>query len=239
MWKVQQERIVADSSGHPESTNVANELDEMVTRYDKRKRRGLSAWKHQYYERARQERDVVFAKWLTDRFPDRGKLRCLEVGAGSGKNIPSLQRFGIPLQQITANELLVDRLSELTEEHPEVQTIAGNAMDISAGPYDVILVSTVFTSILDESFRKQLASHLIGLLADEGCVLWYDFSYQNPLNKDVSGITIAQLRELFAEREVLAERITLTPPVALLVGPFYKCLAWIPFLKSHVAAIVS
>ena len=112
-------------------------------------------------------------------------------------------------------------------------------MDIRSGPYDVILVSTVFTSILDEDFRKQLAEHLMGLLATEGCVLWYDFSYQNPMNKDVSGITIDQLRTLFPDRDVIAEKLTLTPPVALLVGPLYKFFSWIPFLKSHVVALVT
>ena len=110
-----------------DDTAVTKELDEMVTRYDKRKRRGVAAWKHRYYERARRERDVLFGGWIHERFEDCEKLRCLEIGAGSGKNIPSFVRWGIPMSQVAANELLADRLAELAADFPEVESIPGNA----------------------------------------------------------------------------------------------------------------
>ncbi len=220
-------------------SNVTDELTEMVTRYDKRKKRGVSAWKHQYYERARLERDQVFSGWLSERFDDCSDLRCLEIGAGSGKNIPSFLRFGVPIANITANELLEDRLSELNEAFPDVQTIAGNALEIEDGPYDIILISTVLSSILDLPFRRELSAHLLQQLSDRGVILWYDFSYQNPLNKDVSGIKQEGLPDLFENAAIQSRSITLTPPLALLIGPLYSALSWIPLLHSHVAAIIS
>ena len=94
-------------------------------------------------------------------------LRCLEIGAGSGKNIPSLLRFGVPISNITANELLEDRLSELKEAFPDIQTISGNALEIEDGPYDIILISTVLSSILDLPFRRELSAHLLQQLSDQ------------------------------------------------------------------------
>jgi hypothetical protein len=49
---------------------------------------------------------------------------------------------------------------------------------------DIVLVSTVFTSILDESFRAQLAKKIWSLVRSGGAVLWYDFIYNNPSNPD-------------------------------------------------------
>ena len=143
------------TSEERDQNNVAKELDEMVTRYDRRKRRGVSAWKHNYYERARLERDSWFQSRLSQRFPDPSKLRCLEIGAGSGKNIPSFIRYGVPPSRVTANELLEDRLEELRETYPEVATIAGNALDISDGPYDVIMISTVFLRSWTKNFARR------------------------------------------------------------------------------------
>lgn len=220
--------------------NVTQELDEMVTRYEKRKRRGTSAWKQRYYQRLRDERNDAFRATIMKRFPDPSDLRCIEIGAGRGENMQFLHDVGVPWEQISANELLSDRLAELKSRFPNVIAVEGNALDIQSGPYDVILISAVLSSILDDPFRRELATHLLGLLSPRGCILWHDFSYQNPFNKDVRGITIPELRELFqAASSIEAQKITLTPPVALLVGPLYPLLAWIPFLQSHVAATIS
>lgn len=219
-------------------TNVAKELDAMVTRYDRRKQRGVAAWKHNYYERARLERDEWFKRRIVKRFPNLSTVRCLEIGAGSGKNIPSFARLGISTSQVLANELLDDRLAELRQAYPDVETIAGNALDINVGQFDIIMISTVFSSILDAKFRRTLAKHLVSQLSEDGCIFWYDFSYQNPLNKDVRGIKAAELPNIFDDCNIESSRITLTPPVALLIGPLYRWLAWVPFLKSHVVAII-
>ena len=223
----------------PVDNHLHVELDEIHTRYRKRTQRGTSAWKLRYYQRMRAERDAEFHRVLHERFSDVSALSCLEIGAGRGENLPFFHNIGIPWEQIHANELLEDRVVELRSSFPDVTIIPGNALDISGGNYDVVLVSAVFSSILDLEFRKDLANHLLDILSTGGCILWHDFCYQNPFNRDVSGIKDTQLRQLFsASGSIRMQPITLTPPVAMLVGPLYSWFAWVPALKSHLLAVI-
>ena len=98
--------------------------------------------------------------------------------------------------------------------------------------------STVFSSILNQSDRVNLANRLWSLLKPGGVILWYDFIYNNPKNKDVRKVTKKELKKLFYEASLFdLKKITLAPPVGRKVKRFYK-LFNVSILRSHILVLI-
>ncbi len=192
-----------------------------------------------YYERKiRAEREEIISKLIRKRFKDVNAIKILEVGAGTGGNVPLFISIGVQNNNIVLNELLEERLKILREIFPAVRIISGDALQIDESEnFDIVFQFTVFTSILDSTFRKQLATKMIHLLKKNGSIFWYDFIYNNPKNKDVRGISIKELRQLFPECSLTIYPVTLAPPIGRRVGRLYTMLYHcFPFLRTHVIA---
>ncbi len=149
--------------------------------------------------------------------------------------------LGIPKENITINELLEDRVVVLKQNYPDIKAYSGNALDIpSSEQFDVVFQSTVFTSILDKALKQQIANKMLELVKPNGIILWYDFVYDNPNNKDVKGVSKQEIRQLFAKAsKITIKKVTLAPPIGRRVGNFYGILNGLfPFLRSHVVAVI-
>ena len=174
------------------------------------------------------------------------ELRLLEVGCGAGGNLLDLLRLGFAPAHLAGAELLPQRLAHARQWLPAgVVLHAGDAsvLPIAAGSLDIVLQSTVFSSLLDEGFQQRLADAMWRWLAPGGGVLWYDFTVDNPRNPDVRGVPLARLQQLFPHGRVAAQRVTLAPPLARLlcrVHPgLYPVANALPFLRTHVLAWVA
>jgi ubiquinone/menaquinone biosynthesis C-methylase UbiE len=136
--------------------------------------------------------------------------------------------------------LLEERCAQARAALPAGVRIAGGdatELTFQDESFDLVIQSTVFSSILDESFRKRLAARMWRLARPGGGVLWYDFMYDNPRNPDVRGISYREIKALFPEGTIAGERITLAPPLARLVAPIhpglYAVVNALPLLRSH------
>jgi hypothetical protein len=71
-----------------------------------------------------------------------------------------------------------------------------------------------------------------------GGVLWYDFTVDNPRNRDVRGVPLARIRELFPQARLEHRRVTLAPPIARAVcrlhSGIYPLANALPVLRTHV-----
>ena len=177
---------------------------------------------------------------------DVAALRLLEVGCGAGGNLLELLRLGFSPAHLAGVELLPERLSQARARLPEaVQLHAGDAsaLPVPAGSLDIVLQSTVFSSLLDPAFQQRLADAMWRWLRPGGGVLWYDFTVDNPRNPDVRGVPLARLRQLFPQGRVQARRVTLAPPLARLLcrlhPGLYPVANAIPLLRTHVLAWVA
>ena len=97
----------------------------------------------------------------------------------------------------------------------------------------------MFSSLLDEAFQQRLAAAMWRWARPGGGVLWYDFTFDNPRNRDVRGVPLARVKALFPQaRSVHAQRITLAPPLArraCRVHPaLYTALNCLPLLRTHL-----
>jgi len=105
---------------------------------------------------------------------------------------------------------------------------------------DIVLQSTVFSSLLDAPFQWRLAQTMWRWVRPGGGVLWYDFTVDNPSNPDVRGVPVSRIRELFPAGRVQYERVTLAPPLArrlcALHPALYPVCNVLPLLRTHVLA---
>jgi SAM-dependent methyltransferase len=190
---------------------------------------------------ARQERLRVLAALLRRHAcaPLAG-LSLLEVGCGDGGNLLELIGLGFDPALLLANELLPERAAAARARLPAaVRVLEGDALalPLPEASLDLVLQSTVFSSLLDPGFRARLAARLWAWLKPGGAVIWYDFAVDNPRNPDVRGVPVARVRQLFPQAEFEVHRVTLAPPLARaacrLHPSLYTVLNAVPWLRTH------
>jgi ubiquinone/menaquinone biosynthesis C-methylase UbiE len=112
-----------------------------------------------------------------------------------------------------------------------------------ASTFRLVVASTVFTSILDGSVRRVVASEATRVLTSDGALLWYDFAVNNPRNAHARGVRRRELRELFPTLRGRIESVTLAPPLARFVARRSWTLATvleaIPLLRTHLVAVLA
>jgi hypothetical protein len=107
-----------------------------------------------------------------------------------------------------------------------------------------VLQSTVFSSLLDDAFQQRWPRP-----CGTGCagrrVLWYDFTVDNPRNRDVRGVPLARCgscsRRGATGGSTRHRRVTLAPPLARAAAAACtrRCTgAWnlLPLLRTHILA---
>jgi len=188
-----------------------------------------------------QERTRALIAWINECGIDPvGERRVLEIGCGGGVNLLQFLLLGFAPQNLVGNELLEQRLREARNKLPSAITLyAGDAAELALeeGSFDVVFQSTVFTSILDPDFRSRLARKMWSLTRSGGGILWYDFMFDNPRNRDVRGVPRGEIDVLFPAPVAWARRITLAPPIARLVTSvhpsLYSFFNLVPWLRTH------
>lgn len=189
-----------------------------------------------------QEKERALIRWIRE--CDIAPLetrRLLEVGCGTGDDLLLLVRLGFDPSNMTGCELLEERARGARHRLPvalHVECADAAALDLPDGSFDVVMQSTVFTSLLDDGFQRRLADRMWALTRPGGGVLWIDFLYDNPRNPDVRGVSLARIRELFPQAQAQHWRISLAPPinrrVTRLHPSLYGLFNAIPMLRTHV-----
>ena len=189
-----------------------------------------------------QEKERALIKILNKKFGVHfNDKKFLEIGGGIGTNIYLFLKLGFLPQNIFFNELIEERFNKAKSLLPDqVNFYYGNALDLNIEKeyFDIIYQSTVFTSILDYSFKKLLAEKLWEMIKPGGIFLWYDFIYDNPFNKDVKGVSTKEIKYLFPNGRIKYYRVTLLPQLARIVTKIhpglYHVFNVLPFLRTHV-----
>lgn len=230
--------------------SAPREPDAVAARYA---RRTAAALGHRYnplrpdvWQTLHERQRALIALFARIGWGDLSGKRLLEVGCGGGANLLELLRLGFAPEHLAGVELLPERHAEARHVLPETLGVhAGDALqlDLPAASQDAVLVSTVFSSLLDDAFQQRLADAMWRWVAPGGGVIWYDFTVDNPRNADVRGVPLARVRELFPDAVVQARRITLAPPVARAVTrvhpSLYTLFNTVPLLRTHVLAWIA
>ena len=90
--------------------------------------------------------------------------------------------------------------------------------------------------------KRKIAKEMIRVLKNEGIILWYDFSYNNPKNLNVKGIRKKEIIDLFPDCKFNFNRVTLAPPIVRFIAPRSWLLSYLfeilSFLRTHYLVII-
>jgi|SRR5215218_2140941 len=146
--------------------------------------------------------------------------RVLEVGCGSGNWLEMMEEK-LEGASLAGIELDPGRAASAAARFPGADIRSGDASRLpwESGSFDIVLQSTVFSSILDPDMRRAVASEMLRVLAPGGAILWYDFFVNNPSNLHVRGVRRREIEALFPGCRVALRRTTLAPPLARRIVP--------------------
>jgi SAM-dependent methyltransferase len=174
-----------------------------------------------------------------------GSRRVLEVGCGAGGELIRLLDFGAEVQNLTGVDLLPDRVAAARRSHPNLDVRVANAerLEFQDASFDLVLAITLFSSIKDRSMSRHVADEILRVIKPGGALLWYDFRYDNPRNRNVRGMSEVEVHGLFPALEGQLRKMTLLPPLARRLGPLtpalYPALSAVPRLRTHLVGLLA
>ena len=176
--------------------------------------------------------------------PLRGR-RILEIGCGTGHWLREFIKWGADPALVAGIDLLPERLAAARERcPPSVRLISASAdaLPVRDRSVDLVIQSTLFSSILDAEMRRRAAAELLRTVRPGGHILWYDFFVRRPGNRDVVAISRGEIRALFPGYPLSLHRATLAPPLCRLLASRSELSCWllerVPFLRFHYLGLI-
>ena len=167
----------------------------------------------------------------------------LDVGCGAGNLLGRFVTLGAKPHNLFGIDLLPDRVAAAARAHPGIRFMRGNAerLDFPDAHFDLVLLFTVFTSILDDKMAYNVANEIRRVLKPGGAILWSDFRYNNPRNPNVRGMTKRHITNFFQGFKIHLRSIVLLPPLSRRLGSLtatlYPLLSTIPPLRTHYVGV--
>lgn len=196
------------------------------------------------FENQERERETLALLRRYDCMPLSEKS-ILDVGCGSGSWMQLFIRWGARPDRVTGVDVRRDALQLARNAVPNTVRLGETnaaALPFVPARFDIVLQSTMFTSILDRSIRRQIASEMLRVLKPDGVIIWYDFLVDNPSNPNVSRVSKREIVSLFPGCSVDLKRVTLVAPVLRWIAPRSWFLTYLlsqfpPFCTHYLGAI--
>ena len=148
------------------------EEDRIRTVYTNRQDKGRCSYFNPAYLFMVQERERQLLGLLKKKGIDPLEgIKILEIGCGIGSWLRAFINWGAQPQNITGIDLLADRIAIARRLCPEaVRFECGSAarLEFADNSFDIVLQSTVFSSVLDPSMRQQIASEMLRVVKVNG-----------------------------------------------------------------------
>jgi len=183
----------------------------------------------------------LLGKYRMNPLADR---KILDVGCGSGGKLRRFIEYGACPENLLGIDLLPDRIERAKELNPLIDFKCGNAegLPYEDESFDIVMQFTMFTSILDDTMKRNIAKEMLQVLKPEGIILWYDYYISKPTNPDVKGVGKREIKQLFPNCSFRFKRVTLAPPLARMIAPYSLLLCYllekIPLLCTHYLTVI-
>lgn len=180
---------------------------------------------------------------MLNRFPKLGD-RCLEIGYGKLGWLADLISWGFRETDLFGIELDSKRAVIAQTALPKANLLIGDATELpwENGYFQYVILSTVFSSILDKEVKNIIAQEIIRVLMSGGILIYYDIAVNNPKNKNIKAISKDELTTMFPNCDYNFKSITLAPPLSRTVAGRSWFLATFlnsfPFLRTHQLALI-
>lgn len=165
----------------------------------------------------------------------------VEVGCGTGAVTRWAAEIGA--RTVLGIDVQAPRLRRAHRQNPAISYAVadGRAIPLRTGAVDVVVCSTLFSSVLEDRVASAIATEIDRVLAADGVVCWFDFFRGNPTNPDVRGVARADVERLFPGFRADLERVVLAPPIArrcIRHPRVAALLESIPLLRTHLAGVL-
>ncbi len=171
-------------------------------------------------------------------------LSIVDIGCGRGAWLLEFAQWGAYARNLAGIDLDAGRLEDARQRLAGADLRVGDARNTGwpSSSFDIVSQFTVFTSILDDTFKQALAAEMLRLVRRSGVILWFDFRFSNPANPSTRGISRREILRLFPECSVHLQSLLLAPPIARRVVEVSWMLALalekIPLLRTHYLGII-
>jgi len=194
---------------------------------------------------ALQTRERVILRMLQgEGYRSLAGFELLEVGCGHGGVLLDLLRWGADPSRLHGCDLLSERVAIARRRLPPSTSLSvadGCALPYPDARFELVLLFTVLTSVLDETLRRSISQEVWRVLRPGGAILLYDFRYQGP-NRAVRAIHPREMESLFPEGELRHQRVTLAPPIARRLARWSwlgsELLHVVPWLRTHDVLLI-
>jgi ubiquinone/menaquinone biosynthesis C-methylase UbiE len=184
------------------------------------------------------ERDALLEGALGEGRAD-ARRTIVDLGSGDGHVLESVVETEGPASVVLGIDLLEDRLRSARSRDRALVLIAANgtALPLRDDVVDLMIVFTVFSSILDPGTAQAVAAEIVRVVRPGGRVLWYDLRRDNPRNREVRGVPEPVIDRLFPGWYRSLRTCTVLPPLARRTAAVwprsYDLLGRVPALRTH------
>jgi ubiquinone/menaquinone biosynthesis C-methylase UbiE len=220
-------------------------IREVYQRYDTSRRwqrkRDLS---NPGFTQLQQERWTAIHAILAERLRYPGSPRVLDIGCGTGADLVRIAGL-LPDAELHGVDLSQARIEAARQAVPgaDLRVQGAEALSFADRSFQVVVLSTVLSSILDADTRRRVAAEALRVTSEDGVLLVYDMRLPSPANRNVRAIGKRELRALLPGSRIRAQAITVLPPIARTVcrvwPRMYRHLARISPLRSHYLSVVT
>ena len=224
----------------------ACEIERIRAEYARRKRdipQAFYSWDRVFncFTHTQLVRDCIAALTQAKLFPLENRS-VADIGCGSGTWLLEFAQWeASDLHGIDLDESKIERAKA---RFPSAKLHAGDARQLpwSDNSFDLVSQFTLFTSILSDTVKQQIAREMWRVVKPGGVIIWFDFRVNNPRNKSVQGITSREIHSLFPDCSIRLRPVTLAPPIARRIVPVSwiaaSLLEKIPVLRTHYLGII-
>jgi SAM-dependent methyltransferase len=134
------------------------------------------------------------------------EARVLDFGCGDGAWLRLLIDLGADPGKLTGMDLSASRIAGARRANPAVdwQVVDGGAIPAADAQFDLVLQTTVFSSILDAGLTGALAREMDRVTRPGGAIFWADLLHGDPGR--LRAFTRDELQRLFPAYTVAYER---------------------------------
>ena len=234
-----------------QSIETAIELLRIKQEYEQRKNNVVFTERYSLFNEAALLQTHGFERCLLSllkelHFTQLVEKRILDIGCGNGMQLQRFLAYGAQPSHLSGIDLLPERIEQVQQRYAGINWQAGSAHEL---PYpdksfDLVMLSVVFSSILDRTLRKRIADEIWRVRKPGGLILCYDFAYSNPRNAAVEGIPRQEVRRLFGRpgAKFSFRRVTLAPPLSRRIAPHAPWLAYtiehLKLLNTHLISLI-